>query len=236
MIANFYVNGMRAWHNYATQTKLTIQEIVQSENVILHHNDSALDDRLLVDATLLISGIFSIVIGTRQESTKKGTERSKIFYTFGGVIIMMALVDYAKIQKEKNILASTLAKEVRSFLKKNKGNVVNLILHSQGADVGYRALTSLTMYKKQINVVTLGAMTTIPKSMCNRVVNYKFTGDWIAKYLAMPFEILSGLKDGSKREVIYLENGSHDVNEYLQAEEVQNTLIKLNRPLNFKRR
>ena len=73
-------------------------------------------------------------------------------------------------------------------LKKNLKNKANLILHSQGADIGYLTLRILSNYQNRIRVITLGGMVSIPEVMAFKVKNYVFQVDWVASGLAYLYE------------------------------------------------
>lgn len=235
MIANCYVNGMCASHGYATKTINLIKKIIPSNSVDLFHNNSTLDDRVGRLILLSFFGMVSLSVAINEERKNQGNKCSRTLGAVGIIAIAAALYDYAKIQKEKNDMAEILAKEVRAFLKKDNRNVVNLILHSQGSDVGYRALIKLKKYKTQLNVITLGPMITIPSSMCNNVKNYKFKDDKISRYIAAPFDSIRAADDGLVPEVKYLGKGGHEVTEYLKSERVQRTLKEFNKPRKFNR-
>ncbi len=115
-------------------------------------------------------------------------------------------------------------------MNENESNIANLILHSQGADIGYRALQQLGDYKDRIKVLTLGAMTTIPPDKGSVVVNYKFKNDWISLLFASPFEVLTIVIDQQQRNLVLksLPEGllgcNHGIDQYLAEEGVRDYL------------
>lgn len=81
-----------------------------------------------------------------------------------------------------------------------------------------------------INVITLGAMTTIPVGMCANVINFRFTNDKIAKCVAYPFEKVRCISDTRERKVINLEGKgfhAHGVEEYLNVYSVHLTIKQM---------
>lgn len=238
-IGFYFMNGIANTDGSGSKATEVIQEIIQESSdftegatfVSFQHNNSAPTERMIQDIALGIGGLVAVTHSLNKESKKQGDTPSRIIGFAGACAIVGALYDYNKMQEDKNEIAKTLAGRVSKFLDEDKSNIANLILHSQGADVGYRSLELLSKYKTRIRVVTLGAMTTIPNNMCAQVINYKFNNDWISRILALPFENtrkLMGQMD--EREVIFLEKEgalAHGVSDYLQDPYVKKSITFL---------
>lgn len=235
----YYMNGIANTDESGSGATDVVQKIIQTAPnfeqdktfVSFEHNDSAPTERLLMEITIGIGGAVAVTHSLNKESKKQGDSASKFIGVAGACAIVGALYDYAKMQEQKNEIAETLAGRVSRFLDEHELNIANLIFHSQGADVGYRSLELLSKYKERIRVVTLGAMTTIPNSMCAQVTNYKFRNDWISKLLALPFEITrESTDDMGQRDIILLEKEgalAHGISDYLKEELVQDSLKNL---------
>lgn len=233
----YYVNGMLANDPDASQNTKEIQEILHSTPgyragesfVTLYRNDATTMDRLVQDIALGGVGIGLIAYAFTQIGRKKHDKLTAVILAVGIAALALAILDYCKMQEDKNKIASKLARRVSKFLDDDESRVAHLILHSQGADVGYRAMQKLEKagYADRVKVMTLGAMTTIPEGMCNRVINYKFTNDLISRVVAFPFEMISNSQDARKRTVADLESEgicTHGVGEYLKERSVRDAL------------
>ncbi|MGE0197298.1 MAG: hypothetical protein AB7H48_07885 [Parachlamydiales bacterium] len=235
--AFFFMNGIMNEDKDGSTTTDVIQSIIKEEPifkvgkafVVFHYNDAAPTERVIQEVALGIGGAIATGYSIDKEVKKKGDAVSRSIGFAGACAIFGAVYDYKNMQEDKNRIASSLAGRVSKFLEEDKSNIANLILHSQGADVGYRTLEILEKYKDRIRVVTLGAMTTIPNGMCDRVVNYKFTNDWVSRVVAIPFEIVRQSMDDRERVITDLSReeltNHHDVHEYLK-EPVVRTYIR----------
>jgi hypothetical protein len=108
---------------------------------------------------------------------------------------------------------------------------MTLILHSQGADIGHRALEKLSVYKHRINVVTIGGMIDIPDGLALRVVNFVNDNDMISHLSKTLFDSNSGTKTKVQiedKKSPYLD--SHYSSDYLKREVVQQTILDLAKP------
>lgn len=233
----FYTNGMMADDATARQVKESIQSIIRKDcrlnsrsHVTVQSNYATPTDRVTRDVALGLFGTMCIVYAVRQ---KRKDEFTAAVLSVGVLALGLALYDYKKMQDDKNEIALALAKKVEKFLTKDRSRIATLILHSQGADVGYRALQKLegTGFSRRINVITLGAMTTLPEGMCANVQNFKFKNDKISRIVAYPFETMSCTKDTRRRKVIDLKGdgsfNTHGVNEYLKKPEVREAICQL---------
>lgn len=238
-IGFYFMNGVANTDGSGSKTTEVIQKIIQESPdfvedttfVSFQHNNAAPLEKLLEAAALAVAGTVAAIYSLYQELTEQGNNTTRLIGFVGACILANAGRDYEKMQENKNEIAKTLADRVSAFLDQDNANVANLILHSQGADVGYRSLELLSKYKERIRVVTLGAMITIPNNMCAQVTNYKFTNDWISQFLALPFEMIRELTDGmGDRDIIRLEKKgalAHAVNDYLQESSVKASLLHL---------
>lgn len=222
----YYVNGMMRDEKNVEDVRKTIGRITGA-NVDVQTNDSADTKRVVTAVALVILGAILVAHAIKQEAKGNGDKLSRVAGFVGALAIIKGLSDYNKIQDEKNAIAAALAGRVLKHLSENRSNKALLVLHSQGADVGYRALQSLSHHKDRIKVVTLGPMTTIPKNMGKMVTNFKFCNDHISRVVASPFETIRKCKDGQERDVTFLKgNGllAHNADIYLKNSTVQNTL------------
>lgn len=238
-IGFFYVNGVTTTDGHGSDATQTIQDIIHStpdkdptESVVtFHRNDSAPTARMVSDLVLAAGGLAGLGWSIKKESENKGSTSSRIAGALGVVAIGGALYDYASMQEDKNTIAQALAERILKFLSQDHSRKVNLVLHSQGADIGSRALRQLSDHHKQrIQVITLGGMVTIADDACAQVHNFRFCNDLVANVLAAPFQAIMSAVDGDGT-VATLEGGEelncHGVAEYLQHEEVQKALQNL---------
>ncbi len=235
----YFMNGIMNNDEHGSKTTDKIQRIVQNgigfqphtTFVTFHHNDSATQERVLIEVAVCVLGAAAIVYAIDRETKKEGDILSRTVGCLGVMAIIGAVVDYKKMQDDKNRIASEFATRVSKFLEEDELNVANLILHSQGADVGYRSLEILSPYKSRIRAITLGAMTTIPKNMCAQVTNYKFNNDWVSRLMASPFEMIRETTDNmGERPVIFLNTEgplTHGIEGYLEEEAVQKRMLSL---------
>lgn len=235
----FFINGIMNEDKHGHATTEVIRGIIQKASdseidkdiVEFQFNNSAPTEKIATEIGLAVCGAFATGYAIEREVEKKADAISRTAGLLGLAAIIVAGYDYSEMQKQKNEVANTFKGRVIEFLKSNTSNVVNLVFHSQGADVGYRALESLEGYRNRIRVVTLGAMTTIPSSMASRVTNYKFANDWISKIGGFPFEkIRQSTDEQGDRPVVYLNSQgivNHSVHEYLKEGIVQQELLSL---------
>lgn len=215
----YFVNGVANENKDGSATTGIIQEIVRNEPamqsgkaaVLFRYNDAATLDRLVGEIALGFGGILTTGYALKKEEENKGNASTRTVGVLGTACIIGAVWDYGQMQKDIDTIAGNLAKDVSDFLDEDPSNRAGMVLHSQGADVGYRALEQLDDYKDQIRVVTLGAKTTIPNCMGAKVENYKFSNDWVSNVLASPFETARSLSDGEKRNITFINCNKQDI-------------------------
>jgi len=188
----FYINGMIAPLDDAQAHADEIQRIASAE-VELHYNDTTPKDITVAMVVKTLAG--AVLLGGAVGYKKKTSREKKVAIVVGAVgvgLICSALYDYNQIQNKKNESAQQLASKVVRHLKdpSRLGNVI-LILHSQGADIGIRAIERLQDYKDRIDVITIGGMVDIPNEFANRVVNFVDEKDMIARFAKGLFGTLS---------------------------------------------
>ncbi|MBS0648076.1 MAG: hypothetical protein JSS10_02490 [Verrucomicrobia bacterium] len=187
----FYCNGMTTTEGEAQAHAQEIQKLTGTA-VELHHNNTTSTDKTVAMGAKLLGG--AGLAGYAVASEKKTTEK-KAADTMAGLLglglALWGIYDYAQIQNEKNASAQQLANKVIQHLLCNPLGDVTLIFHSQGADIGRRALELLSCYKNRIHVVTIGGMVDIPDGFANRVVNFVDDSDMIANVAKATFGELS---------------------------------------------
>ena len=159
----YFVNGMANTDGHGRKATDAIREILQEASnfqddrvlVDFHLNDAAPTERVLLELAGAVGGAVALGYSINKEIKEEGDEFSRIIGFLGGIGITGAVIDYSQMQNDKNNIANKLAEKVAIFLRENEHNTANLILHSQGADVGYRALVTLSDYKQRIKVITL---------------------------------------------------------------------------------
>jgi hypothetical protein len=154
----------------------------------------------------------------------------------GLVAFLSGMRDLNKLEKQKNASAQKLADRVIAYLDTHPLYHMTLIFHSQGADIGYRALEKLSAYKDRINVVTIGGMIHIPDRFARRVVNVVNDNDMIA-YLA---KSLFDPRSSGKTKVLigdtkdnYL--GCHYSDKYVKSPQVLNVIRDLAKARSYPR-
>jgi len=177
----FYCNGIIASLASAQQAADKVGQIAK-QKVQLHFNDTTSLSRVAMDTAEGVAGIACIIGALRAE--KKSTEQK----VFAGMLLLLgvglevdALSDYSRIQRDKRDSAEALAQKVERFLARNPKKMATLVLHSQGAHIGYMALERLRPLKNRINVISIGSMIKIPSSFGLRVENLRHTNDLVSK-------------------------------------------------------
>ena len=213
-----YCNGMTTSEDLALTHARTITALTGID-VELHYNDTTSTAKALGITCKLSLGSVAIIAALLVQR--------KLLFVIGLASFIWGMYDLNTIDKEKNTSAQILVNRVSSYLDANPLAHITLILHSQGADIGHRALERLSAYKDRINVVTIGGMIDIPDHLALRVVNFMNDNDLIA-YLA---KTLFGPK-GSKTKVPikdqkspYLD--SHYSMDYLDRPQVKEAILEL---------
>lgn len=182
----YYVNGVANTEEDAKQTTQRIGEIIkegigegEEKPICLdaHYNDSTPTERIATNVLLICLGFSCVAYWMNQESKKKWNTCNMIVGAAGVCAICALFIDQFKIQDYKNKISGELTEEIKYFLNKNPLNIANLILHSQGADIGARSLSYLEEYKDRIRVITLGGMVTIRQDIGYKVKNFMFEND-----------------------------------------------------------
>ncbi len=177
----FYCNGMTTTLEAAQQAADKVAQIAQQE-VHLHFNDTTPLSRVVVGGTAVALGVGCIAYAAAAE---KKTDQQKasafIFFLLGLGLSADALMDYSRIQDEKRLSAEALAGKVERFLARHPQRMATLVLHSQGAHIGYMALERLRPLRGRINVISIGSMIKIPDSFGRRVENLRHTSDLVSQ-------------------------------------------------------
>jgi hypothetical protein len=220
-----YCNGMTTSKELATDHARTIAHLTGLE-VELHYNNTTSSEKALLITGKL--GLGCLAIGYALVSRGRWLTRA---IGFAGIVSFISgMVDLNKIEKAKIASAEKMAGKVLSYLSAHPMNHMTLILHSQGADIGHRALEMLSLYKNRINVVTIGGMIDIPDGLALRVVNFVNDNDMIAHLSKTLFDPKPGPKTKVQipdKKSPYLD--SHYSSDYLKRPEVKQTILDLAR-------
>ena len=184
----YYTNGMTATLEKVQADCEEIQKISPGQVVKPYFNDSTPMDSVTKAIVKLVLGFFALACA----QYIKREDLKMVVQTISGALILWAVWDYTEILHRKLELANTLVSKVNKFLTKNPWSHVTLIFHSQGADIGFNALTQLGNFKKRIRVISLGGMVKIPDSFAGRVVNYQDVNDYISKAAQPIFSRIPG--------------------------------------------
>jgi hypothetical protein len=223
-----YCNGMTTSEELALNHAKTIADLTGVE-VELHHNNTTSTEKALKISGKLVIGCLAVsyTLATRKRFLF-GVWLSRIISLTGLVTLTSGMIDLNKIDKEKDASAQILAGRISAYLDAHPLQHMTLIFHSQGADIGHRALEKLTIYKDRISVVTIGGVIDIPDSLALRVVNFVNDNDMIAYLAKTLFDSQSGKKTKVQikdRKSRYLE--SHYSSDYLRRPEVKQTILDL---------
>lgn len=230
----FYTNGMTTHLQEAEKHCDELRKITAAD-VELHHNHTTPADK--VNEMLLKTAIGVVGLTYALTSEKKTSEKKAVDTVVGvgsGGLLVWALKDFADIQHEKNESAAALSKKVTAYLDKHPLYHVTLVFHSQGADIGYRALQQLAHLKNRIHVVTIGGMVNIPDSFASRVVNFQNDGDFISKLAQTAFDLDPGkktrVKTSSHSKGLV---APHVTTDYLVNPIIRDTLRSLSQPKTY---
>lgn len=222
----FYTNGIITSKKEAKKCCKTIEDIT-GQPVSLHYNDTTSSERVIDISVKLVGGtiLLAIAVSDEKESDEKVLLDTAIGLG-GAMLVGSGLYDLAQLQNDKNESAEKLANRVTRYLEIDSTRKATLVFHSQGADIGLRALPLLRSFKDRIEVITIGGMVSIPNKLANRVCNFKMNGDPVSSVVA---NILS---PSDVKKICQLNNdswnpiGSHDAIYYLTKKHVQNTLLE----------
>jgi len=215
----FYCNGMTTSEDLALTHARTISALTGID-VELHYNNTTSFANALGITGKLALGSLAVISALLVQK--------RLLFVLGLASFAWGLFDLNTIDKEKNTSAQILANLVKTYLDAHPLHHITLIFHSQGADIGHRALEKLSAYKDLINVVTIGGVVDIPDHLALRVVNFMNDNDLIA-YLA---KTLFNPKSGNKTKVPikdqkspYLD--SHYSIDYLERPQVKQAILDL---------
>ena len=234
----FYCNGMTTTREQAEAHAKKIEKLTGIK-VELHHNNTTSKDKTVAMGAKLLGGSVLLVYALAAE---KKTTYKKIIDSAVGLsglgLLIWGLHDYYEIQKQKNESAQKLADKVVSYLKKNPRNQATLVFHSQGADIGERALNLLHDYKDRIQVITMGGMVDIPSGAAKRVINFVDENDTVAQAAKATFGELSKAKSsqGKYTSVITRNkdgktSGCHGASYYLNRSTIRQTMLEFCSPI-----
>ena len=219
----FYVNGMTATREEAKRDCDAIAA-KSCSSVELHHNNTTSSSDFGAMIAKAAIGAVGLLFATapRRRSKKRAIVDIGIAVA-STASIASAAHDYGSIQKRKNASAVELARKVKAHLVANPLCDVTLIFHSQGADIGQKALNLLRDYRFRIRVVTLGAMVTLPEGSARDVTNFRNANDLVSK-IATTFFHAPG--KGTRSTIVLPRASSpHSVASYLAASRVASELF-----------
>jgi hypothetical protein len=222
-----YCNGMTTSEELALTHARTIANLTGTEVELHYNNTTSAENALKITAKLGLGFLAATYALAAPQRFLFGLMVSRAIGVAGLATFASAIIDLNKIDKEKNVSATILASRVSSYLDTHPLHHITLIFHSQGADIGHRALEKLTEYKNRINVVTIGGIIDIPDDSALRVVNFVNDNDLIA-YLAKTLFDPKGTKTKvniKDKETAYLE--SHYSTDYLKREQVKQAILDL---------
>ena len=223
-----YCNGMTTTQKLALNHARIVQELTGLE-VELHYNNTTSSEKALKITGKL--GMGCLAVGYALASQRKfplGKWLGRVIGLIGVISFVSGLIDLNGIEKQKTASAAAMAGRVAAYLDKHPLHHMTLILHSQGADIGHRALEKLAAYKDRINVVTIGGMIDIPDCLALRVVNFVNDNDMIAHLSKTLFDSKSGAKTKVQiedKKSPYLD--SHYSSDYLGRAQVKQTILDL---------
>ncbi|MDR3624251.1 MAG: hypothetical protein P4L16_03815 [Chlamydiales bacterium] len=183
----FYCNGIRTLKEEAKGHCSIIGKMVEDLEFVgveLHYNGTTTSKNVNSIALKFFAGFVGIMYAI---FSKKDTTTKKVISTAAGVVgggcIVSGLYDCANIGNGKTDSAEILKNKIQKYLRDNPCSQANLVLHSQGADIGRRALYRLSEdLRMRINVCTIGGVVTIPPTLVANVVNLQNQSDFLSKF------------------------------------------------------
>ncbi|HUD01568.1 MAG TPA: hypothetical protein VMR37_04525 [Rhabdochlamydiaceae bacterium] len=221
-----YCNGMTTSEELALSHAKTIAALTGLEVELHYNNTTSAKKALAITAKV---GLGSLGMGYALVAESKNSLRRWVSRGIGLVglaTFISGMRDLNEIDKQKNASAQRLASRVIAYLDGHPLHHITLIFHSQGADIGHRALEKLAAYKDRINVVTIGGMVAIPDRLAQRVVNFRNDKDLIA-YLANTFFDTSGEKTTVQIVDKQSDYRCHYSEDYVRRPEVLNVIRDL---------
>lgn len=192
----FYCNGMTTTEEAALDFCRDIEKKTGT-SVELVHNDTTPSTQVVSGSVKSAIGALTMTIGIVMLRKQKPIEKiiAIALTILGTGLVIWGLSEYSEIQKKKNEKARQLAYRLIHHLENNPTKWATLLLHSQGADIGRRALEHMdSNLRQRINVITIGGMILIPKNLVNRVVNIQDDSDDISKTANMFFDNEPGVR------------------------------------------
>jgi len=139
--------------------------------------------RALADGLAIVGG--GAMVGYALCSEKKTKEKQRadlLIGTVGALLLTGGIYDvYCSIQQEKEARAKRLAQKLRDQLRE-PGSETVLILHSQGADIGLRAIELVGDLGKRLRVVTYGGAVAVPDHVVKEVINFRNRFDLVSGF------------------------------------------------------
>ena len=224
----FFCNGLNVDRQEARKNADEIEDILNAE-VIHPYNDGTKDLKIGARNTLPVTTLTAFAGGFIF-----GPVGGLFGGIVGGLALKKSLIELNKslheIDKNKNGRSHKLAQLIQNFLEQNPLNRTLLILHSQGRDVGRKALKILSpKYIVRIRTVVLGALPIIKLNF--RVKNFRNFLDYVPtlQYIKDRFflgknpKIIPPFFD---ENVTFLFNKGHSVHGYLSQEKVATCIRK----------
>lgn len=215
-----YVNGVAASRNDAIKAAKELATLI-NDPVTLHYNDTTPASRIAALSMSAGTGI----LANRICSGKGGGKEVALI---GGACLALCFMDYCQLQQEKNKRAEAIAASLRKDLR-NPYATATLVLHSQGADIGLRAINQLSLNERaRLQVVTMGGMVAIPNGLVGKVVNFQHEADLVSQGAQLLFR-----PSGEKRVTPIPSKGDlvfHGAEAYMQRPEVRKTIKSFSEP------
>lgn len=213
-----YVNGVAATKNDAIKVAKQLATLI-GDPVTLHYNGTTPTARIAaLSMSAAGAGVFA----------QKGVGGKEVALIGGGALLAFCLIDYYQLQQEKNKRAEAIAASLRNDLR-NPYVTATLVLHSQGADIGLRAINLLSLNERaRLQVVTMGGMVAIPNGLVGKVVNFQHEADLVSQGAQLLFRSF-GEKQvtpiPSKGDLVF-----HGAEAYVQRPEVRKTIKSFSEP------
>ncbi len=229
-----YCNGMGTLKEDAEAHAKAIADLTGVE-VELHYNNTTTLHKALLITSKVSLGILGAgyAVGSLASKVHNKWITRAVGCTSIATLISGA-VGWSEIEKQKDASAQILADKVKAYLEAHPLHHITMIFHSQGADIGHRALKKLDGYKQRINVVAIGGIVNIPDSFANRVVNFVNDNDMIAYIAHALFDQRAGTKTKVQIEdkmSDYL--GSHYSTGYLNKSQVKEAIQEFAKPRHY---
>lgn len=227
----FYVNGMTTTYPEAKKFCNTLQTAGGTNNVELHHNNTTPKEKVVEAVVKLVLGFAGVCYSVASE--KKNREKKAVDLALGAAsagVFAWGIYDLYEIQRKKEESADQLANKVCAYLQNNPPSDVTLVLHSQGADIGFQALEKLDCFKDRIHVITIGGKFEIPSSFAKRVTNFANERDLISAFARAATNPIPGKVTEIRSQKTCKTNFCHGAVDYLVHPKVKETFLKYTEP------